>query len=279
MQAPYLSDDRFCADVESARAESESLHVWWLGQSGFLAAWNQFALLIDPYLSDSLTEKYAQTDKPHVRMTGRVVPPSQLSRIDVVTSSHNHTDHLDAETLLPLLSVNPDLQIVVPAANQAFAAQRLHVNPTRLIAINSGDILSLGALSIHAVPAAHEALDRDANGRHIYLGYIFKLGPWTIYHSGDTVRYEGMAELLRPFKPDLALLPINGRSPERRVSGNLWGREAAQLAKDIGAGLAIPCHYDLFEFNTATPEEFSEVARDIGQPIHILRQGERWSST
>ena len=46
-------------------------------------------------------------------------------------------------------------------------------------------------------------------------------------------------------------LPINGRAPERRVAGNLSGAEAARLAKSIGARLVIPCHYEMFEFNTA----------------------------
>ena len=46
-------------------------------------------ILIDPYLSDSLTHKYAGTDRPHVRMTERVVAPERLTFIDVVTSSHN----------------------------------------------------------------------------------------------------------------------------------------------------------------------------------------------
>ena len=55
-----------------------------------------------PYLSDSLTAKYAGTDKPHVRMTERAIDPARLDFIDVVTSSHNHTDHLDHETLWPL---------------------------------------------------------------------------------------------------------------------------------------------------------------------------------
>jgi L-ascorbate metabolism protein UlaG (beta-lactamase superfamily) len=61
------------------------------------------------------------------------------------------------------------------------------------------------------------------------------------------------------------------------VDGNLWGREAAQLAKDIGAQLVIPCHYEMFEFNTATPDEFVETATRIGQPYQLLRAGERWS--
>ena len=41
-------------------------------------------------------------------MTARVIDPARLDIVDVVTSSHNHTDHLDAETLWPLLAANPD---------------------------------------------------------------------------------------------------------------------------------------------------------------------------
>ncbi|MGZ9225209.1 MAG: hypothetical protein ACXW4M_06595 [Anaerolineales bacterium] len=49
--------------------------------------------MIDPYLSDSLTKKYAGTNKPHVRMTERVIAPEWLDFVEVVTSSHIHTDH------------------------------------------------------------------------------------------------------------------------------------------------------------------------------------------
>jgi L-ascorbate metabolism protein UlaG (beta-lactamase superfamily) len=101
---------------------------------------------------------------------------------------------------------------------------------------------------------------------------------WIIYHSGDTVRYDGMAEGLKRWPIDVALLPINGSAPERRVAGNLNGREAAQLAKDMGARLVIPCHYEMFEFNTASPDEFVEACRSLGQPFRLLRAGERWSS-
>ena len=73
---------------------------------------------------------------------------------------------------------------------------------------------------------------------------------------------------------DLAILPINGKV------GNMSGREAAQLAKDIGAKIVIPCHYDMFEFNTADPaEEFIPECERLGQPYRVLQQGERFSST
>ena len=84
-------------------ASPDHFDIWWLGQSGFLIQWNGSVLLFDPYLSDSLTKKYAETQKPHVRMSELVINPLLLNNIDIVTSSHNHTDHLDAETLIPLL--------------------------------------------------------------------------------------------------------------------------------------------------------------------------------
>ena len=265
------------ADVGFARRDPDSLHLWWLGQSGFLVCWQGGTALFDPYLSDSLTRKYADTDKPHVRMTGRVVDPSRLGFVDVVTSSHNHTDHLDAETLRPMLEVNPSLQILVAEANRDFAARRIGVAPERLEVLDAGQSVRLSGFQFHAVPAAHEARDRDSLGRHLYLGFVMKAGPWTLYHSGDTVLYPGMAETLRPFGIDIAMLPINGRGLERRVSGNLWGREAAQLASEIGARVTIPCHFDLFEFNTSTPDEFLKISAGLGISTRVLRQGERFS--
>src|SRR6185503_6918572 len=98
MIRPVLQDDGFLENVREAAYDLEDLHLWWLGQSGFLVQWKGRHLLLDPYLSDSLTQKYTATDKPHVRMTEIPVAPEQLNFIDVVTSSHAHTDHLDKDT-------------------------------------------------------------------------------------------------------------------------------------------------------------------------------------
>jgi L-ascorbate metabolism protein UlaG (beta-lactamase superfamily) len=275
---PLLQDEALLRDIESARQQPDQLHLWWLGQSGFLAQWRGAHLLLDPYLSDSLTRKYAGTDKPHVRLSERVIAPEKLAFVEAVTSSHNHTDHLDAETLLPISEKNRDVKLLVPRASEEFAWERLkHGNPN-LVGIDAGERVSLGSFIIHAIPAAHNTLEIDASGRHRFLGYVVEAGPWRVYHSGDTLRYPTMADRLRPFNVDVALLPINGDRPERRVAGNLDGREAARLAKDIGAKCVIPCHYDLFEFNTASPDLFESTCRELDQSFQTLRLGERWTS-
>ncbi|MBT3268964.1 MBL fold metallo-hydrolase [Candidatus Poribacteria bacterium] len=275
MIQPKLKDDAFLADVQAAGADGSRLHLWWLGQSGYLVLWRGRHVLIDPYLSDSLTRKYADTDKPHVRMTARVIAPEQLDFIDVVTSSHNHTDHLDGETVIPLMRANPDLTVVVPEANREFAADRFGVSPERLTAIDAGARVEAAGFTCNAVPAAHEQLDVDGRGRHPYLGYVIEAGPQTIYHSGDTLRYDGMAERLRAWEIDIAILPINGRDPKRGVAGNLSGPQAVKLGRDIGAEIVVPCHYEMFEFNTVPPDEFVECAQAAGQGYRALESGER----
>jgi L-ascorbate metabolism protein UlaG (beta-lactamase superfamily) len=272
---PVRADDALLADIARTRGEERGFRLWWLGQSGFLLQWQGRHLLLDPYLSDSLTAKYAATDKPHVRMTRRVVDPARLDFVDLVTSSHNHTDHLDGFTLGPLRQGNPGLSLVIPEANRAFVAQRLGTDPAWPVGLDDGVEAEIAGFRIAAVPAAHEAIERDGAGRCHHLGYVVRFGTHALYHPGDCIPYDGQVERLRPFAVDLALLPINGRAPERRVPGNFTGPEAARLGAAIGARLVVPCHYDMFEFNTASPDAFVAEAARIGQPYRILAAGER----
>lgn len=274
MIRPALQDDAFLADVATARAEADAgrLDLWWLGQSGFLLGHAGEFLLFDPYLSDSLTRKYATTDKPHVRMTARVVDPARLDFVSIITSSHNHTDHFDPETLGPILAASPAARLVLPAANVALARERLGDGTReRWVPLADGARATLGPFTVEAVPAAHEELSAA------YVGYVVSVGAHRVYHSGDTIRYPGMVERLGPLGVDLALLPINGRAPERRVAGNLNGVEAATLARAIGARWVVPCHYEMFAFNTASPEPFAAECARLGQRCAVLRAGARWT--
>ncbi len=273
MIQPAVKDEALLADIRTASRNDHHFRLWWLGQSGFLLQWKGEHLLFDPYLSDSLTRKYANTDKPHVRMTELVIDPARLTFVRRLTSSHNHTDHLDAETLGPLRHANPDMTIVIAEANRDFVATRLRIDRETLVAIAIGAHVDVGPFRIEAVPAAHEELDAQ------FVGYVVRCGAWTLYHSGDTMRFDGMVDVLRPHAVDVALLPINGRAPERRVAGNLDTAAAAELARDIGARVAIPCHYEMFAFNTADPATFVHACRAVGQRGDVLRCGEQWAST
>jgi len=272
---PVLQNGALLADIQNASPGEDRVHVWWLGQSGFLLRCGNAFLLLDPYLSDSLTKKYARTDKPHVRMTELALTPDKLTMVRAVTSSHMHTDHFDEETLGPLSKVNPGLKLVLPEANLALARTRLRGVTLDFVPINENATLTVEGWDITGIAAAHNEVERDDAGRCRFLGYIIRRNGITLFHSGDTLWHGGLVPELLEHKCDLMLLPINGNKPERRVAGNLNGTEAAALAKACGAGLVVPCHYEMFKFNTEPPEEFTKACERLGQPHHIMRCGQR----
>jgi L-ascorbate metabolism protein UlaG (beta-lactamase superfamily) len=272
-------DEVLIADMDNLLQDDKSFYLWWLGQSGFLLQWNGKRILIDPYLSNSLTKKYATTEKPHTRMSELVVRPELLKNISIVTSSHNHTDHLDAETLLPVLKNNPSLKFVIPEANRNFVADRLKCAKEFLVGLNDGSVVTVNGFTFHGIPAKHNEIERDENGNSRFMGYVIEFGKYKIYHSGDTLLFEEMVELLKPFKVDVALLPINGNDSARKVAGNLNCKEAAELAKAINAKVVIPCHYDMFTFNTADVNNFIAEAEKINQPYKILKGGDLFTKS
>lgn len=274
-----IKDEAFIAEIENYQHDEKDFHLWWLGQSGYLLSWKGKRVLIDPYLSDSLTKKYAATNKPHIRMSERVIAPELLRNISIVTSSHNHTDHLDGETLIPVIQNNPGVGFVIPEANRQFVCERAQIPNDFPIGLNDGESITVDEFTFHGIQAKHNEIERDENGRCKFMGYVISFGKWKIYHSGDTLWFDEMVELLKPFKVDVALLPINGNDPSRGVAGNLNTKEAAQLGKAIEARIVIPCHYDMFTFNTADPNAFERESQNINQPHYVLKPGGHFSSS
>lgn len=271
-------DKDLVADMDACLVDHDHYFLWWLGQSGFLLQWRGKRVLLDPYLSDSLTVKYASTTKPHSRMSERVIDPALLCQISIVTSSHNHTDHLDAETLVPVLKNNPDIQFIIPEANREFVSDRVGCPVNFPIGLTDGATVKVDEFTIHGVPASHNDIERDDQGNCKYMGYVISFGDHCIYHSGDTIWYDGMVEKIKPLGPQLALLPINGNDPSRKVAGNLNASEAINLSKALGVACVIPCHYDMFTFNTADVNEFAQLAKISAQPFEILPHGGRYTS-
>ena len=194
--------------------------------------------------------------------------------IDIVTSSHNHTDHLDRETLIPLLSANYNIKFIIPEPNRGFVCERVKCKNDFLIGLSDGESVEVEGFKIYGVPAAHNTIERDENGKLKFMGFVAEFGGYKVYHSGDTLWYDGIVETLKPFQVDVAFLPINGNKPERHVAGNLSHKEAVQLAQEINAKLTIPHHYNLFDFNTEYPQNFIQEAEREGVVFRVLEIGE-----
>jgi L-ascorbate metabolism protein UlaG (beta-lactamase superfamily) len=277
MIEPVRHGRELVEEIEGTVVRPGSLVVWWLGQSGFLIKSSQGMLAIDLYLSDHLTRKYEGTSRPHVRMTRAPLRGGDVRELDLLVASHRHSDHLDPGTVPDLLAASERAILVLPEAIIEDARQ-LGLPADRLAAIDVGASVARAGFRVSAIPAAHEGLDVDPLGRHYYLGYVIQSEGLSLYHSGDSLAYEGLVEQLGHHSFDVLFLPINGRNPARGVAGNMSACEAVELAARVLPRFVVPHHYDMFTFNTVPVEEFVDAARSLPPRVspRVLRCGERW---
>ena len=222
-----------------------------LGQHSFLLKLGRTLLYLDPYLS------------PDDR---RLIPPmiraEEACGAQIVCGTHDHGDHIDRPSWSLIAQASPEASFVVPEAVRSSISE---VPADRLVGLNAGETVEFSGVRIHAVPAAHEFLDRDERtGLYPYLGYVIEGGGVTVYHAGDCCLYEGISAWLGKWKLDLALLPINGRDAWRYthdVIGCMTFQEAADLAGVIRPDLVMPAHYDMFAVNTEDPQKFLDYVR------------------
>lgn len=243
---------------------ADGVRFYWLGQAGFVLEMDGRRLVIDPYLSNSLAEKYRGTARPHIRVMPPPILPESLGRVDLVLSTHAHTDHMDPGTLPPLLKANPQARLAAPRAALAQALARSGVAEERLVLIDAGQTIEpFPGVSVTATRAAHETLETDSEGHHRFLGYVFEAAGIRIWHSGDCIPFDGLIEEVAPYAPNMALLPVNGRRPElsdNGVPGNFTVAEAISIADAIGAPHLVAHHYGLFDFNTESPANIDAAA-------------------
>lgn len=278
---PVQQGQTLLDDILNTQPAIGQLAVWWLGQSGYAFKTARHTFYVDLYLSEHLTAKYADTPKPHIRMTVAPLRGSDLASARLIFGSHKHSDHIDPVTLKEIMAIAP-ARLVLPAP-LADHAVSLGVPRERLITTQGDETLKIDEMTVHIVPSAHPDIEQEASG-HLYIGFIFEVDGVTFYHSGDTVVYDGLAERLSRYELDLAFLPINGTDEQRKalhVPPNMNIAEALELAQGIGRPVVIPHHYDMFTFNTVDVQDFVAQASALGQPHRVLQCGERfiWSRT
>lgn len=228
------------------------MKVTWLAQSGILFENSKLKIMIDPYFSDAVAEKYPEKKRKFA------VPEEYYSvNPDVILVTHEHVDHLDMETLGKILE-NSDKSVTLLCSESAYNKAVTLGGNHNYVLLSPHSVWSVNGVTFYSVRAEHT--DRTA------VGFIIDDGKQTYYVSGDTLyNYEVIDDVLdlAPDGVDYAFLPINGRG------NNMNARDAADFAYEIGAKCAIPTHYGLVD--DITPEEFDFDDRLILEPFKEVK--------
>jgi len=264
-----VRDDDYAQRIASTRPPAGAVWLYWLGQAGFVIRGSSTTLAVDPFL---------------VVRPDRTAPPPLAPRdfefTDALLATHEHRDHLDLANFPALAGAAPRARFVVPEPLVQRTAEA--VGAGRVTGARPGSSISVGSATIMPVPACHGVHAADAYsfglspGEHRYLGYVITLDGVRIYHAGDTIRYDGLAERLRELQVEVALLPINGRDAAREARdlvGNLTEEEAAELVRDAGITVAVPMHYELFAHNAGSAGLFVDRVAALAPSATVLVPG------
>ena len=238
---PFLTDARV---YETPPASG--LRVTWMGHSTTLLEIDGARILIDP-----IWEKRAAP----VEWFGPerfFAPPlalEDLPPIDIVIVSHDHFDHLGANTIRRLSSqkATANAQWLTPL-EVGTLLKGFGVNPSRITELDWKDSIRVGELEITALPARHFS-GRTLTARFKTLWASFAIaGPkHRVYYGADSGEWEGFAEVAQDYGPfDLTMLEIGAFDP-------LWsdihmGPDGAiRTFRAMGNnGVLMPIHWGLF---------------------------------
>jgi L-ascorbate metabolism protein UlaG (beta-lactamase superfamily) len=271
---PPVSVTRFDGSLADAlRNPVERLEYCWLGQSDFLFRTQNLNWIVDPYLSNYLADKYRDHVFSHERMKPAPIATGDLPDLDYVFCTHAHGDHMDVPTLESIGRNQPKTRFILPGGIES-EASRLQIDHHRFIWAEADESFRLEEMEVIPVQAAPEAFEYDNRGRHRFLGYVFRCGEMTLYHSGDCIPYQGLAEKLRALRPDVALLPVNGRNQkltEKKIVGNFSLAEAVELCLQAKIPAMMAQHFGMFAFNTIQPELIDQAALGASKELQILK--------
>lgn len=241
--------------------------IKYLGQCGFLISSGNTSIVTDPHLSYILEKEKYSEETPWKRL---YAPPCTLANLspDIILISHGHDDHLDPYTLKEYITSGANAYFIAPAPICHILSE-LGVSDSKIIRAHEEKEIFLKDCSILPIACAHTEFHRDEKGDLFELSYFIKIGSASIFFGGDMSLYDTLIERISDKKPDLLLLPCNGRDEERTakgIIGNITEIEAACLAAELGVPF-VPMHHDLYKINGCSEERIVRAAKKAGAEI------------
>jgi L-ascorbate metabolism protein UlaG (beta-lactamase superfamily) len=237
------------------------LSLTFLGGAGFLLRAGETEVLIDPYLGCDARDGFE-------RMIPAPYQAKELEGADYLFSSHGHLDHCDPE-FIAQLTAKSACELVGPQSSIE-KMRRAGIRDERLRQVKPGDELDLPGCRFKA-RRLHDPMEPKAIGLEINMAGV------SLLHGGDAHYSQDYQDIAESLHPDVALLSCG---QEIYMSA----MEMLTAARDLGCGLLIPMHWDLWRAYHIPPHEiedawhsgfdqrFDLAILQPGQTLSILKQ-------
>jgi L-ascorbate metabolism protein UlaG (beta-lactamase superfamily) len=254
----------------------DSLRITLIGGPTALIEIDGFRLLTDPTFDASGTSYQL----PHVKLeklTGPALSAEVIGEVDAVLLSHDqHSDNLDNSGKDFLQKVPRVLTTVAGAKRLGGHAEGFAPWATTELT-KAGSTKAGHSLTVTATPARHgpagiEPLSGDV------IGFVLssaKAGSRPVYISGDTVWYDGVAEVARRFKAGV-VLPFAGAAQTRGPFHlTMDTNDTIETARAFPDAVIVPVHTDGWAHFRQNAQDLrvSFDALGFGKRLRILEPG------
>jgi L-ascorbate metabolism protein UlaG (beta-lactamase superfamily) len=223
-----------------------------------------FRLLTDPTF-----DAPGEYQLPHVKLRKLSRPAltvADLGRVDAVLLSHDqHSDNLDNAGLALLREVPRVLTTVAGAKRLAGRSDGLLPWETRTLTGADGRTLQVTATPARHGPAGIEPLSGDV------IGFVLSFEGQPIrpiYVTGDTVWYDGVAEVARRFRAGVVLLFAGSARTRGPFHLTMDTNDAIETAHAFPDATIVPMHYEGWA-------HFTQGRDDLEQSFNALGFGSR----
>ena len=265
---PDVPDDHYLSEKDSI-SQFQQLNgqnsITWLGHATFLIRINGITILTDPFLSEYASPFWIIGPRRYVQPG---ISLDNLPPIDMIIVSHNHFDHLDAETIESLQG-KENIHVFIPLGLKPFFRDRGYTNVQELDWNKSS---SYGGIELTALPAVHFS-GRGSNDKNktLWCSWSISSQSGKVFFSGDTsyspTIFKTIGKKNGPY--DLAIISIGAyKTRKYGPASHLTPEEAVKVAIETKSNVAVAMHWGTIELSDEPPWEppvrFKKAAQENG---------------
>jgi L-ascorbate metabolism protein UlaG (beta-lactamase superfamily) len=278
---PDVPDDHYLSEKDAIR-QFQQLNgqntITWLGHATFLIRINGMTILTDPFLTEYASPLWIFGSRRYVQPG---ISLDNLPPIDMVIVSHNHLDHLDAETVESLQG-KEKIHIFVPLGLKAFFKDRGYTNIKEL---DWNESSSYSGIKLTALPTVHFS-GRESNDKNktLWCSWSISSQSGKVFYSGDSsyspTIFKTIGKENGPY--DLVIVSIGAyKTRKYGPASHFTPEEAIKVAMETKSNIAVAMHWGTIKLSDEPlwepPVRFRKAAQDNGlssEQTWVMKIGE-----